>query len=231
MSCQIVEMVIKRNTVIGLVVVFMAGTYFFYSFLIFRSFTIRYFFHIQLHLVFIGFIELLCKSVFIYLQWKLLASLTKRGKYAKLIAGSAILLSLSFGLEYFTRKFFYPDFVGFQIRQFPVWAFNLAEYLICLFAVTSFFYLREWKRSEMQKRELIQHQLSTELEFLKQQINPHFLFNTLSSLFSYAQKYGSRELQQGLLKFSDFLRYSIYDTAAKTISLSKRSNTSRIISR
>jgi two-component system LytT family sensor kinase len=61
--------------------------------------------------------------------------------------------------------------------------------------------------------------LSTEIKFLKSQINPHFLFNTLNNLFSMAQAKGNDELADGISKLSGMMRYMLYDSNAESVLL------------
>ncbi len=64
----------------------------------------------------------------------------------------------------------------------------------------------EKKRDAMEKE-----RIATELSYLKQQINPHFLFNTLNNIYALSLK--SPELTQvALLKVSSILRYTLYKT-------------------
>jgi two-component system, LytTR family, sensor kinase len=60
-------------------------------------------------------------------------------------------------------------------------------------------------------------QLDMELKLLRSQINPHFLFNILTSLVSMARK-KSDQLEPSLLMLSGLMRYTLYN-AGKTISL------------
>jgi LytS/YehU family sensor histidine kinase len=59
-----------------------------------------------------------------------------------------------------------------------------------------------------------------ELSALKAQINPHFLFNNLNTIYSMASKNDQRTADV-ILKLSDFLRYVLYDTSSETIPLEK----------
>lgn len=63
-------------------------------------------------------------------------------------------------------------------------------------------------------------QKEAELSLLKNQLNPHFLFNTLNNLYGLSVK-KSDNLPQLMLKLSELLRYSIYDTNQKFVSLEK----------
>lgn len=59
-----------------------------------------------------------------------------------------------------------------------------------------------------------------ELNWLKNQINPHFLFNSLNSLYSLVMT-RSDSASSYVLKLSEFLRYSLYETSAPLVSLEK----------
>jgi LytS/YehU family sensor histidine kinase len=59
-----------------------------------------------------------------------------------------------------------------------------------------------------------------ELSALKAQINPHFLFNNLNTIYSMAVQNDSKT-KDVILQLSDFLRYVLYDTTSETISLEK----------
>ncbi|WP_420601601.1 sensor histidine kinase [Flagellimonas sp.] len=59
-----------------------------------------------------------------------------------------------------------------------------------------------------------------ELQLLKGQLNPHFLFNTLNNLYGLSVV-KSDKLPNLMLKLSDLLRYSLYDTKESVVSLEK----------
>lgn len=74
--------------------------------------------------------------------------------------------------------------------------------------------------SEKQKKALENQRLNAELNFLKLQINPHFLFNTLNSIYSQAHL-KSEQTEYSILKFSQIMRYVLYDSATEKIPLAK----------
>jgi hypothetical protein len=85
----------------------------------------------------------------------------------------------------------------------------------------AYFFLKEWSRVEKMRSELAAVQLDTEVKFLKSQVNPHFLFNTLNNLFSMAQKKGDDSLADGISKLSGMMRYMIYESNEEYVPLKK----------
>jgi two-component system, LytTR family, sensor kinase len=77
-----------------------------------------------------------------------------------------------------------------------------------------------WYSNEKQKKEMENQKLGAELSLLKSQINPHFFFNTLNSIYSLAIVKSSRT-PEAVLKLSELMRYIIYDTERKVVPLSK----------
>jgi len=85
----------------------------------------------------------------------------------------------------------------------------------------AYFFLKEWTRAEGFRIRLEAVQLDTEIKFLKSQVNPHFLFNTLNNLFSMAQGKGNDELADGISKLSGMMRYMIYESNEEKVPLKK----------
>ena len=84
----------------------------------------------------------------------------------------------------------------------------------------SWFAILETKKElETAKREQIENELST----LKSNINPHFLFNNLNSLYALSLK-NAKETPDYILKLSELMRYMIYETHDKWVSLDKEIN-------
>ncbi len=70
------------------------------------------------------------------------------------------------------------------------------------------------------EKKLIQEKLELEMKHLKAQLNPHFLFNTLNSIYSLARKQ-SNQTAVSLLKLSKILRYMLYEAGHKQVLLKK----------
>lgn len=78
------------------------------------------------------------------------------------------------------------------------------------------------KHYKTREREQVLHQekLASELKFLRQQTNPHFLFNTLNNLYGLARR-ESPTTAQALLQLSKLMRYMLYDASVQLIALQK----------
>lgn len=132
----------------------------------------------------------------------------------------AILVLLS--LERFIALSLTADHVYAHDHSFfnTLW-FHVIIYILIACICMAWFFAKDWVRNEKLKRELIESKLTTELNFLKSQINPHFLFNTLNNLFSIAQHSQNDQLATGIHKLSGLMRYVIYDSTATKVPLSK----------
>ena len=78
-----------------------------------------------------------------------------------------------------------------------------------------YFYFKEQRNLQLQKENM-----ESQLQVLKAQIHPHFLFNTMNNIYSYTQN-TSPEASRMIMGLSDILRYMLYDCNHPTVSLAK----------
>lgn len=81
-------------------------------------------------------------------------------------------------------------------------------------------FAKDWFELEAKKKELENEKLTAELNFLKEQINPHFLFNTLNNLY-YLAYTKSDNTTEVIAKLSQMMRYMIYESNSKEVELNK----------
>ncbi len=105
--------------------------------------------------------------------------------------------------------------------------FEALEVLIIISVYLTFTSLLKLSKSWFHLQELNQQinniekkHLENQLNALKAQINPHFLFNSLNVLHSLAHKQ-SNESSSAIIKLAYILRYVIYETNNKTVKLSE----------
>jgi LytS/YehU family sensor histidine kinase len=76
---------------------------------------------------------------------------------------------------------------------------------------------------QKQMAEMAKEKAEAELSFLKSQINPHFLFNSLNSVYFSIDK-NNENAREILHKFSEMLRYQLYETNGEKIPIEKEIN-------
>lgn len=92
--------------------------------------------------------------------------------------------------------------------------------LVCWIFAFAYKFPIEWVKSERQKNELEKDKLRSELDFLKAQINPHFLFNGINSIYHLIGE-DNAMAKSTMLQFSGLLRYQLYDCSVNYISIEK----------
>lgn len=95
-------------------------------------------------------------------------------------------------------------------------ATNLLTVLV--FSSTSIKLFQQWARDTERINELEKNSLQLELKELKNQINPHFLFNMMNNVNVLVKK-DPDKASMTILKLSDFLRYQLYDNNQDSVSL------------
>lgn len=94
-------------------------------------------------------------------------------------------------------------------------------YGLCCSVITSFLYITQrWSDQQEQVKNIHIDQLQTELKYLRSQINPHFLFNGLNTVYGSIDM-SNRQARDMLVQFSDLLRYNLYEADVDLIDLER----------
>lgn len=80
--------------------------------------------------------------------------------------------------------------------------------------------LMDYARAQRRIGEMAKEKAEAELNFLRSQINPHFVFNTLNAIYFQIQK-DNKEAREMVLRFSDIMRYQLYDCNTDKIDIEK----------
>ncbi len=80
-----------------------------------------------------------------------------------------------------------------------------------------------WYQESYKAKQIIAEQQEAELSYLKAQVNPHFLFNTLNNLYGLSLE-SSKKVPTMILKLSDLLSYSLYEAKVDSIPVKKELN-------
>jgi two-component system, LytTR family, sensor kinase len=99
-------------------------------------------------------------------------------------------------------------------------AANLAVFLMVFVFSTGIRVINQWLRSEQHNKEIANEKLKAELSFLKAQINPHFLFNTLNNIYALATAQ-SEQTAAAIMKLSSIMRYVLTEARNDLVPLEK----------
>jgi two-component system, LytTR family, sensor kinase len=143
----------------------------------------------------------------------------EKGKYVIYfccLALTVVLAALAINFGYFVNAWVYDTTVQelFKINTADKLHFFKSGTLPSTVASTtlamSIKLAKNWVRDRRRQQELEKEKLETELKFLKSQFNPHFLFNTINSIFVLIKK-NPDMASDSLAKFSELLRYQLYE--------------------
>ena len=157
-----------------------------------------------------------------FLLYYLLPKYILTRKYSKLLI-IFFLLALTAGIIFrilqgaIILPVFYPKrpFTPYDIGRF-MWAlFEIFSISAILLSIKLFILKFE---SMQREKELENEKLQTELSFLKAQINPHFLFNTLNNIYGLSLK-NSPQTSDSILKLSELLRFILHDGSMAEIKI------------
>lgn len=114
-----------------------------------------------------------------------------------------------------------------HIRNFSIWKDfktrlydNIIPHYLLVSTGAALKLLMDYVRAQKRLTEITKERAEAELKFLKSQINPHFLFNSLNSVYFLIDK-SNREAREALHKFSEMLRYQLYECGGEKIGIEK----------
>ncbi|MEO6758213.1 MAG: histidine kinase [Saprospiraceae bacterium] len=126
-------------------------------------------------------------------------------------------------LFFFSKSIFYvlSDLPNFKNGIWTDLFFNnITKYVFTFALVTMAKYFKDNFIQQYLESQQKQLQLTSELENLKAQIAPHFLFNTMNNFYGLAVT-RSEKLPALMVRLSELLRYALYETKNPTVSLSQ----------
>ncbi len=152
------------------------------------------------------------------INYLLLPRYLYRKKYLHFILYTvAVIAVVIFLEEAVIEKIYFPDTRG---RRFLGVFFSLWGVLPVITVLSGFKFAWDALRKQQEVDLLKSTIQESELKFLRSQINPHFLFNNLNNLYSYAIEF-SPKTPEIILKLSSVLRYMLYECKENFVPLSK----------
>jgi two-component system LytT family sensor kinase len=147
----------------------------------------------------------------------LIPHIMAKNRYGLFLLGSILNLVLGIGFYYLVFEYLVdlilPGYYFVAVYDFIQIGLILLAYLSLTFLIKL---AGAWFLVSNIEKESIYHQLAA----LKSQVNPHFLFNTLSSIYSLTRK-KSDLAPAVILQLSDIMRYMLYETNTDKIELIK----------
>lgn len=168
--------------------------------------------------------ELVIKTSYLVLallnNFLLIPRFLHKGKYA--LFAILVIIAITAGAlleETVLENLLFPETRGadLTLRSFQ-WAVSKVGFVLILFS--TFKLIWDYQRKQNQIAELEKEKITSELKFLKSQVNPHVLFNNLNNIYSYALE-KSEKVPEMLLKLSDIMRYMLNEEDSQFVSLDK----------
>lgn len=154
--------------------------------------------------------NILLDVVYAYVCYKYLFSIKNKNKFLIIILFTIVMTVLgTFFSEFIIMKIIY------QLDNYSFWTHSLGiigEYFFIGILFLSFYHIKKNHQLDHEKK-------MAEIKSLKAQINPHFLLNTLNSIYAYSLE-GNKKAPELILKLSDNFKYVLYEGQKNKVSLS-----------
>jgi signal transduction histidine kinase len=148
----------------------------------------------------------------------------QQGHYISYLLGLFFLLLILYAVSVFSQQI-YINYFG-KIKDYAT-GISVFDFLgtvmypfVFLCSTTGYKIFKIWLVDQQRFAELEKEKLNAELNQLKTQVNPHFLFNTLNNLHVLTMT-NPEKASEIILGLSDVLRYQIYDSQNDKVLLSK----------
>ena len=154
----------------------------------------------------------------LFINYFLLPRFFYKNKYWQFGLGLLIVfLGTIFMEEMVLEKIYFPDTKGKNFLGFFYTLIDVIPVTVILSGL-KFGWDALVKQREVEALKLLIKE--SELQFLKSQVNPHFLFNNLNNLYAYAIE-NSPKTPKIILELSSVLRYMLYECQVKLVALTK----------
>lgn len=155
----------------------------------------------------------------IFVSYYLMPTLLYTKKYLWFFVSICLVLAVLILLEEkILEPLLYPNTK--RANTFPGLFYTLFGILPVMTILTSGKFAWDAIQQQDKIKELQSTITESELQFLRSQVNPHFLFNNLNNLYSYALE-GSSKTPEIILEMSGVLRYMLYESKERFVPLNK----------
>ncbi|HMQ46756.1 MAG TPA: histidine kinase [Saprospiraceae bacterium] len=161
---------------------------------------------------------------FYFLFYYLIPKYLQRGAYWQLtLSFLAIIIICLFGYRSMVRplmQLMYGETPDFNVYDFKRWLYSLTDIIPAVGLASTVKLLRGRIASQQKEQALQREKLASELNFLKAQVNPHFLFNTLNNLYGLSRK-KDENTSRYILKLANMMRYVLQECSKDFIPIAK----------
>ena len=152
--------------------------------------------------------------------------LIHKKKYFKAVVCAALTFAVICAWRYYSEYYFFLPVFGFDNYRGHPWPFtdyisNVFFYYFPSYFVYGlmYFFVESWYKTRLRQQELQKEKAAAELAFLRSQVNPHFLFNSINDIYSLTYQ-KSEQAPAALLKLSEVLRYMLREDSDSVVPLS-----------
>lgn len=144
--------------------------------------------------------------------------LLEKKKYTAFFSSALLVVVVSTSLRFLLLKLFERSELSifFPETSGKLMIFSFVNQFVVVTVSTAYQLLQNRVASERARQQLLTMQSEAQLQFLKAQINPHFLFNTLNNIYALSV-IRSPKTPDMILKLSELLRYVIYGGREKMV--------------
>lgn len=152
--------------------------------------------------------------------------LLNRKKYARFFAAflAAIIVTawLRVPVSYVVRKYLFRV-NDTHFNSLDVFYESFINIFFWVFFIVAAKMVIERIRSQVYIEQIEKEKAANELNFLRAQFNPHFLFNSINSIYAHIDK-SNKDARGMLLTFSEMLRYQLYECNVELIEIERELN-------
>ncbi|WP_340077785.1 sensor histidine kinase [Leptobacterium sp. I13] len=174
--------------------------------------------------IYIILVDVLLKMIMVYgTLYILIPKFIPSKRYHHFVISAIVLFSITLMAGLFFEQFFSGKYIEQDLfKNSSRFLTNSIVFHIGIFSLALGYYFSvNWYKIEKQRQKLEKEKLVSELKFLKSQINPHFLFNTLNNIFAIARKYENPLLADSINKLAHLMRYMLYENDVEKVSLDR----------
>jgi sensor histidine kinase YesM len=156
-------------------------------------------------------------TMYFYLQIFLTKKRAKQKHLVALAWQSLLLAGLFYALYMSVVYFIFPQHI--HILWFPSLWYGI--FIFYTIISISYGFIHAWTQTEKDKKQLEMVNKQAELNLLRAQLHPHFLFNTMNNLLSMVDQQHNPKLAKSIDTLSSLLRYVVYENQQPKVSIAK----------